>query len=339
MTADASRGDPRIETELKVGSTPSQYRAGVTAQQTASRRTLARVRGAAHFWRWRNGGHPHRSGAPLHSLVGDWLGLVVATGKEEKKMTQSNKRARTCVGLLVLAITLGAPIRAQAGMITVVGDVSAQNNFSFFDAVLGNQSSVVFSRGAVQQPTLRTHWDQLPGVTAIESSAVLTTSFLSTVDLLVVTNNFSEPLDYTPSEIGAVGQFVDAGGAVLMIAEFNTIFWDPNIYNDFLIGIGSSIRFNDVRTNTLEAVSPEDTPLTAGLDDFNTSAYNTLTGGIAGYIGSAGTFIAYEGAVVPEPSTALLVATGLVVLARRRSRADRDGRFQFAHRRSDRGDN
>jgi hypothetical protein len=68
----------------------------------------------------------------------------------------------------------------------------------------------------------------MPGVTAIESSAVLATSFLSAVDLLVVTNNFSTPLDYTASEVAAVAQFVARGGAVLMIAEFNTIFWDPN---------------------------------------------------------------------------------------------------------------
>ena len=117
-----------------------------------------------------------------------------------------------CVALFMLTLSAASPHQARGGMITVLGDVSAQNNFSFFDAVLGNQSSVVFSRGAVQQPTLRTHWDQLPGVSAIESSAVLTPSFLSTVDLLVVTTNFSEPLDYTASEIGAVGQFVEGGG-------------------------------------------------------------------------------------------------------------------------------
>lgn len=223
-----------------------------------------------------------------------------------------------CAALLAAVWMIALVSPARAGMITVVADVSAQNNFSFFDAVLGDQSSVVFSRGAVQQPTLRTHWDQMVGVSAIESSAELTSSFLSTIDLLVVTHNFSEPLTYTASEVSAVGDFVDYGGAVLLIAEFNTIFWDPPIYNDFLIGIGSEIRFNDVRTNTIESVSPEDTPLTAGLADFNTSAYNTLTGGISAYIGSAGTFIAYEGSVVPEPSTAILIGIGLTVLARRR---------------------
>jgi hypothetical protein len=58
------------------------------------------------------------------------------------------------VAFAVLAIAAVWSHAARAGMITVVADVSAQNNFSFFDAVLGNQSSVVFSRGAVQQPTL-----------------------------------------------------------------------------------------------------------------------------------------------------------------------------------------
>ncbi len=228
-------------------------------------------------------------------------------------MKQSGTRVRTFEALLLLAIAIAAPLRAQAGMITVVGDVSAQDNFSFFDAVLGPQTSVVFSRGAVQQPTLRTHWDELPGVSAIESSAVITISFLSTVALLVVTNNFSTPLDYTASEIGAVAQFVTNGGAVLLIAEFNTIYWDPNIYDDFLIEIGSEIRFNDVRTNTTEAVPPQDTPLTAGLEDFHTSAYNTLSGGTAACIGVAGTLIAYEGSMVPEPGTGLLYLIGLAV--------------------------
>ena len=224
------------------------------------------------------------------------------------------------LALLGLAVTLAWSASARAGMITVVADVSAQHNFSFFDAVLGSQTSVVFSRGAVQQPTLLTHYDQLPGVTAIESSAVLTTSFLDPVDLLVVTHNFSEPLTYTAAEMAAVGQFVSGGGSMMLIAEFNTIFWDPNIYNDYLIAIGSSIRYQDVRSSAVESVAPEDTPLTAGLDDFDTSAYNTLTGGIAGYTGVVGTFIAYEGGVVPEPSTGVLIAIGLVCVARRRAR-------------------
>jgi hypothetical protein len=222
---------------------------------------------------------------------------------------------------LLLSLALCCISSAQAGMITVVADVSAQNNFSFYDAVLGPQTSVVFSRGAVQQPTLRIHYDDLPGVTAIESSAELTSGFLAGIDLLVVTNNFSEPLDYTPSEISTVAQFIDNGGAVMLIAEFNTLFWDPNIYNDFLIGIGSDIRYNDVRTNTVETVPPENTPLTAGLDHFNTSAYNTLTGGIAAYVGTAGTFVAYEGNVVPEPSSGLLTSLGLAMLALGRLRS------------------
>ncbi len=221
--------------------------------------------------------------------------------------------ALTRPALLLLAVVLSSPLRAEAGMITVVADVSAQHNYSFFDAVLGSQTQVVFSRGAVQQPTLRTHWDELPGVSAIESSAVLTTSFLSAVDLLVVTHNFSEPLTYTASEIDAVGQFVTNGGAVLLIAEFNTIFWNPNIYNDFLIGIGSEIRYNDVRSTALEILPPQDTPLTAGLDDFHTSAYNTLSGGIAAYVGALGTAVAYEGYVVPEPGTGLLCLLGLAI--------------------------
>jgi hypothetical protein len=224
--------------------------------------------------------------------------------------------------LVFLSLAICFISSTQAGMVTVVADVSAQNNFSFYDAVLGPQTSVVFSRGAVQQPTLRTHYDELPGVTAIESSAELTNGFLAGIDLLVITNNFSEPLDYSASEISEVTQFIVNGGAVMLIAEFNTIFWDPNIYNDFLIGIGSDIRYNDVRTNTLETVSPENTPLTAGLNDFNTSAYNTLTGGIAAYIGSAGTFIAYEGSVVPEPTavTLLLSCFGAMWLVRFRFR-------------------
>lgn len=71
----------------------------------------------------------------------------VRINADMKTQTLLLRTGRLCAALLALTVTVVWSHQARAGMITVVGDVSAPNNFSFLDAVLGNQSSVVFSRG------------------------------------------------------------------------------------------------------------------------------------------------------------------------------------------------
>lgn len=242
------------------------------------------------------------------------------------------KRVSTAAAGVVLAVGLSSA--ANAGILAVVGDVNAgatsATNASFYEAVLGDSSTVVFSRGVSQQGDTLGFYNSLTGVTATESAAELTAASLSTIDLLVVTAFFNDPISYTAAEIAAVSGFLGGGGSVLMVTEASSA---ANLggYNAFLAGVGSSISYTGFRNaGTSPTMTAESTTLGA-LDPFRVSAYNTLTGGTAVYNAPDGTVVAFEdfgdvgngggnggGNGVPAPSTVLLLAIGLLAASRRR---------------------
>jgi len=211
---------------------------------------------------------------------------------------------------VIAALFLISPFAANAGPITVVGDVNADiaANWAFYDSILGSGQSVLFSRQDYAQSELKTHYNTLAGVTASESAATLNATLLSGVDMLVVTQTFNQIFQlpvYSASEYAAVSSYLQGGGSLLMIVEASATAPLAS-YNSFLTGIGSSIQLTGrgSSTETIKGV----------FGDFKVNGTSsTFSGGNAAYVAAGlGTVVATDS--VPEPETWILMLSGLALI-------------------------
>lgn len=244
----------------------------------------------------------------------------------------ANRLGRLVTGLVFAGIAISGAGQAHAGAITVVGDISVDqgSNFPIYENLLGSGSEVLFSREAFFQETMLNHFTSEAGINPTESGAALTGSLLDSVDMLVVTQTFNAPLDYTSSETAAAKSFLNDGGEILMVLEGEDGASVHGNYNDFLGAIGSSIEFTGSRYPNWEFVDPlEDTPISdSASGGFNLKQYNTLSGGQPVAIASNGAAVAYEeiGAsdpgdnptTVPEPTSLATFSVGLLILGARK---------------------
>ncbi|MFQ6088671.1 MAG: Gldg family protein [Candidatus Methanofastidiosia archaeon] len=118
------------------------------------------------------------------------------------------------------------------------------------------------------------------------SSPPLSSEKLQGYDILVVPDPAE---DYSPSEVQAISDFVSAGGSLLIMCEADyKDYGDPDILNEILEGIDSSIRFNDDEfmddTNNLNGRSyyPEihtfsEHPITQNLSGFILRSGSSIT--------------------------------------------------------------
>ena len=174
-----------------------------------------------------------------------------------------------------------APPSGPGGWVIVVGDVNASNNPVFYTNLLEGDTNVLSARTPhnnipsiiAHYNSLSTEWDVTQGNTPVDLPGLL-----DNIDLLMFHQNaFDFALDVTAAEITAIANFVAAGGNLLAVIETNAHHAN---FNNFLSGIGSSIRFStDVREGgTADVVTGA--PFTNGMGSiFNNSAHNMLTGG------------------------------------------------------------
>lgn len=240
---------------------------------------------------------------------------------------------KSLLGVVAMtAVMFGATEHADAdSVVAVVADVNARvhssTNTSFYDAILDDNTNVLFSRHDEQQGDLNAYYANKTGVSTFENSAALTAGILAPVDLLVVTRYFNRAINYSAAEMTAISDFVSGGGDLLVILEARAQSNLLNGYNDLLTSVGSSIQYTGTR---FAVVTPpfnaENTSLGA-LDPFRVSAYNTLSGGTSVYNDAAGnSVVAFQALgdpsqIVPSPTAAMagVFALGGLALRRRRS--------------------
>lgn len=226
-----------------------------------------------------------------------------------------------CAALAISALSG----RAEAGSITVIADVNASasnlGNRPLYDGILGSSTNVLFSRSAAQQSATVSYYDAKPGVSVVQTNAVLTETLLAPVDLLVVTAAFSNYIFYSASERTAISAFLEGGGNVLAVLESQADSEELNVYNGFLGDIGSSIRYTGGRIQAITTdPSLADTPISDPTMSFRVAFYNILTGGtVVAQDAQGQAFVAYDAMgdqppPIPLPMTLPLVASGLGLL-------------------------
>lgn len=236
--------------------------------------------------------------------------------------------------IAALVLATFSSVVASAATVTVIADVNAAanrvGNRPLYDAILGSSTSVLFSRNDAQQFPTFNFYNGKSGVTATESGATLTSSILSSVDLLVITRNFNNAVNYTAAEISSIASFVQGGGDVLVVLEAPINSGLFGGYNSLLSGIGTAIRYTGGRGGTSTDFSLADTDISNSTMSFQGAAVAHLSGGDAVAINANGdVFVATETigtssgpAVIPVPASLPLLAGGLLVMAglrRRRS--------------------
>lgn len=198
---------------------------------------------------------------------------------------------------LLLVIALFWPFTASAGFITVIGDVNADErpNTQLYQNLLESSNNVLFSRlRYLGVDGIVNLYHQLKVDTVAIGSSTVTQDTLADVELLVF-NQFrrNNTLFYSQNELDVINDFVKRGGNLIVVAEtqFNRHF--DNI-NTFLLGVGSSIRFDGFSFGSAIADAAKH-PFTQDIATFSVSSFNTLTGGNALFTTSSGqTVVATE---------------------------------------------
>lgn len=259
-------------------------------------------------------------------------------------------RKTVLAGFTALMLTT-AP--ASAGVLVVGGDGTStfsldpgtpgtnEGNRAFYANVLGDAKQVLISSRSFSVPgspsfaneNLVRFYQSIGGVSVNQTANVITSGDLQGTGLLVV--QFPNTA-FTVQEATAIGNFVRAGGRLLLTGEASIIspsFPAPDpapgavsngFVNDLLAGIGSTIRLgNDTigccGTFTASGSDIAANPLTTGVDSFDYGAVTSVVGGASLFYapktagGPTLPFFATENLIssaVPEPGSWMMAILG-----------------------------
>jgi hypothetical protein len=248
--------------------------------------------------------------------------------------------------VFLCAVTLVFGVNSASALILLSGDSNITNplnlsngwggldtgNQQFFTNILQGGSSVAvlesspvlsedldYSDVDYSDTDVNSYYNSLTGVSSTLITGMVTDALLSGVDLFVA----SLPDDaFTSSEISAFSNFLLGGGTLFFLGE-NSFFTDQNAYiNQALSALGSNLQIQndafDLGFHTATGSQIATDPFTAGVTTFTYAAPSQVplvSGGTSLFYGTGGqSFVAYEGAPIPEPSTMFLFGFGLIGL-------------------------